>query len=208
MDSIDITTNYFDYVKVIERYGRARKKTHAEVITRLAQQANFRCVASERKGGVKRADLTQFPVNAGAAPEKQKKGYKGRFWYAHQAKRGVKKGKGGDIVMRPKAQAAWARRRSAKGAMAAGFLMSAKRLGLKKKGAKSLQPKPGGSASKSSGIKASVGLKMRATSVNAVEGSFEVGRYYMDKAIAAQLTDMDQFVDELQKTNNQFQPKK
>ena len=163
MSFIQVKTNHRDYAAVMKLYGRARRKTHNEVVSRVAQQANFRCVASEARGGVRRAKLGMFPLNAAGDPQKGGKTFKNRFFYAERASHGVKKGAGGEIIMRPAAFKAYNKRRSGRGAMAAGFLVSARRLGLKKKGAKSVQPRSGGSASKSTGAKA-VG-RMRANSV-------------------------------------------
>ena len=189
-------TNVSHYTGVLEKYGRARGKTNAEVVQRAAQQSNFKMVASENRGGVRRAKLGMFPLNATGDPSKGGTTYKNRFFYAHQASFGVKKGAGGNIVMRPAAYRAWTKRRSAKGAMAAGFLRSARQLGLRKRGAKSVQPRSGGSASKSIGRKPR-GRKMMAISVNMVEGSFEVGSKTMDNAIRRTITDMNQFANKL-----------
>lgn len=201
------TTNVTEYRKVMDDYARARGKSHAEVIERAAQQANFRLVASEKRGGVPRAKLGMFPLGATANPDKGGRTYKQRFYFALMASRGVKKGAGGAMVMLPAARRAYARRRSAKGAMAAGFLVSARKLGLKKRGPKGAQPRQGGSASRSSArrpVKKTGGY--RAESINAVKGSYEVGKTPMDRAISATLRDMRQFANKiLQETNNQFQ---
>ena len=73
------------------------------------------------------------------------------------------------------------RSRSRKGAIAAGFLQSARRLGLKSKGPKDAQPSSGGTAAKSKGTKASNNIK--AHSINRVKGSYEVGRKVMVRAM-------------------------
>lgn len=74
------------------------------------------------------------------------------------------------------------RRRSRSGAMAAGFLQSAKNLGFGGKGRANLQPWSRGTAIKSIGRKAQIDT-LRAFSVNKVLGSFEVGDRVMKKAI-------------------------
>ena len=198
-------TDTSHYRGVMEKYARARGKTNAEVVQRAAQQANFRMVASENRGGVKRAKMGMHPLNATADPQKGGNTYKNRFYFAEQASLGVKKGAGGTIVMRPAAYRSYAKRRSARGAMAAGFLQSARELGLRKRGAKSVQPRSGGSASKSIGRKPR-GRRMLAISVNMVAGSYEVANKTMDTAIRRTITDMNQFANKLiQKTNDQFQ---
>lgn len=184
---IKVKTNAPDYVDTLRLYGRARKMSHDAVVNRFAQQANFYCVKSEKQGGVKRAKLGKFPLNATADPQKGGKTYKQRFFYAERASHGVKKGSGGKIVMRPAAFKAYNKRRTAKGAMAAGFLQSARELGLKKRGPKDAQVKPGKSASRSKGHLA--GVTAKAYSINAVEGSYEVGRITMDSAIAYVIKD-------------------
>lgn len=200
---IQITTNVPEYNAVITRYGAARRKTHAEVVTRMGAQANFRFARSEARGGVKRAKLSKHPLGAAADPRKGGKTYKGRFYYAEQASLGVKKGAGGQIVMRPKTLESYTRRRKSRGAIAAGGLVSARKMGLRKRGAKSLQPKPGGSASKSVGTRAKG--ELRAISINRVNGSYEVGRSAMDRAIKDTIRDAGEFLDRLQKTNDEFQ---
>ncbi len=183
---------------------RARRdKTHPEVVEHFARQANFRMAGSESRGGVKRASLSKFPLNASADPERGGKTYKGRLFYAEQASLGVKKGAGGNIVMRPAAKRSWNKRRSARGAMAAGFLTSARRHGLKKRGNKTAQPRSGGSASRSIGRMSGRRKNLRATSINAVEGSFEVARGTMDKAIRYVIRDAhDYALREIQKQND------
>ena len=201
---VSIKTSAPDYARVMQKYGAARGKTHVEVVNRAAAQANFRCAAPEARGGVPRAKLGKFPLNAAADPSKGGNSFKNRFYFAEQSSLGVKKGAGGDVVLRPKAYASFKKRRAAKGAIAAGFLESARKLGLKKQGAASLRRKPGGSASKSAGTKATTRLK--AVSVNAVEGSYEVGKRVMDRAILATIRDMDEFANKLlQEINDKFQ---
>jgi DNA-binding protein H-NS len=82
------------------------------------------------------------------------------------------------------------RRRSRSGAIAVGFLESAKQLGYGKKGAASMQPWSRGSAIKSIGRKATAQI-LKAFSINKVEGSYEVARRVMvramDKAIKHEL---------------------
>lgn len=197
--------NFPDYKATMDKYARARGMNHAEVIERAARQANFKMVASENRGGVRRAKMGMFPLNATADPQKGGSTYKNRFYYAMMSSMGVKKGAGGRVVMRPAAYRAYTRRRSARGAMAAGFLVSAKKLGLRKRGAKSVQPRAGGSASKSSARRPRFG-RLKAASINAVNGSYEVGKGTMDKAIGFVLRDMHGWANKLlQQTNSEFE---
>lgn len=200
---VKVTTNASDYKSTLRLYGRVRKMAHVDVVNRFAMRVNFRLVNKDTDGGVRRAKLGMFPLNAAADPEKQKKNFKGRFFYANAAALGVKKGSGGTVRMRPAAKRLWSKRRSAKGAMAAGFLVSARKLGLKKKGAKSVQAVPNGSASKSVGKIAKGRKRIAAESVNAVEGSYEVGKRTMDKAIDYVIDDQRTWaLKEIQKAND------
>ena len=217
--NVQIKVNSPQYNAVLESYRKARGKTHQEVINRVAQQCNFRCVRPQTKGGVKRAKLGKFPLNATSDPLRGGKTKKQRFFYAQAAKRGAKKGKpapfkvtgniaggAGDRHLTRAAISLRNRRRAAKGAMAAGFLVSARKLGLRKRGPKGAQPEAGKSASRSTGDR-STG-RLQAESINAVEGSFEVGKPAMDRAIAATIVDMQQFATKLlQDTNNRFHAK-
>ena len=96
------------------------------------------------------------------------------------------------------------RRRSRAGAMAAGFLQSAKRTAYKKiKGAKNIQPVPGGSASKSL-FNAPTKNNLKAFSVNKVLGDFQIGRKAMLRAMTFVMADMKQFAEEkLNKLGNE-----
>ena len=91
------------------------------------------------------------------------------------------KGVEGDRPLTKAAATIRNRSRSAKGAIAAGFLQSARRLGLKSKGPKDAQPSPGGTAARSKGTRATNNIK--AHSINRVRGSYEVGRKVMVQAM-------------------------
>lgn len=198
-----VSTTAPGYRQTLRRYMRARGKTHREVVERWAQQANLRMASSESRGGVRRAKLSMHPMGASADPEKGGKTYKGRFYYAEQASLGVKKGAGGNIVMRPAAKRSWAKRRSARGAMAAGFLTSGRKHGLRKRGTKATRARAGGSAARSTGQMRGRGRKPHAISINAVAGSYEVGRRTMARAIDHVVRDADDFARKLlQKTND------
>ena len=161
-----------------------------------------RLVGSEKKGGVKRAKIGKFPLNATANPDKGGKTRKQKFYYALMAQRGHKRGLGIGAA----ATKEYNLRRSAKGAMAAGFLVSARKLGLKKRGGKAVQPRAGGSALRSIGRRGKPFRKILATSTNAVEGSFEVAQKTMDRAVVAVIRDARKFaLNLLQETNNKFQ---
>ena len=175
-----------EFAKNIALYKKARRISHADIINRIGAQANFACVDPEAKGGAPRAKLGKFPLNGRADPRKGGRGAYGspqRYYYARAAALGVKKGKGGKIVMRPKAYEAWARKRKAKGAVVAGCLVCAHKLGLKKKGPKGAQPIPGETASTSKGVKAKPKENVHAYSINKVLGSGEVLGPAMESAI-------------------------
>lgn len=225
---IDITTNVPEYVRIMDLYGKARKKTHQEVINRAAAQANFFChnkPNGKNGGGVKRMSLKKWPLRLVDRPKRKTdssvtgkaqtrgkrtrretasfgnkgglKGFRSAFWHAlasglrrtpsnhWEIYRGVYRGEGN----LKEATRIFERRADKRGAMAAGFLVGARKMGLKNKGAKDAQPKAGGSASRSTGAKATARLK--ASSVNAVKGSYEVGRETMERAIRFVLKDME-----------------
>jgi len=115
--------------------------------------------------------------------------------------RGVYRGEGNY----EEAKRIFARKQSRRGAMAAGFLVSARKLGLTKKGAKDAQPKPGGSASKSTAFQAKRGTggKISASTTNRVEGSYEVAKDTMDRAISAIVVEKRTFaLNRLQQVND------
>ena len=90
------------------------------------------------------------------------------------------KGVEGDRPLTKAAATIRNRSRSAKGAIAAGFLQSARRLGLKtSRGPKDAKPTPGGTAAKSKGV----ANQMTAYSVNKVLGSYQVGKSVMIRAM-------------------------
>ena len=87
------------------------------------------------------------------------------------------------------------KRRMRSGAIGTGFFASAKRAGLKKKGARKVQPIKGGSASKSV-YHAATDNNLKAFTVNKVAGSYEVGRKVMTKAVIAVIDDMAAYAEE------------
>jgi hypothetical protein len=87
------------------------------------------------------------------------------------------------------------KRRMRSGAIAAGFFASAKRAGLKNKGARKVQPVKGGSASKSV-YHAATDNNLKAYTVNKVAGSFNVGRKIMTNAVINTIEDMAAYAEE------------
>jgi hypothetical protein len=86
------------------------------------------------------------------------------------------------------------KRRMRSGAIAAGFFASAKRAGLKNKGARKVQPVKGGSASKSV-YHAATDNNLKAYTVNKVAGSFNVGRKIMTNAVINTIEDMAEWAE-------------
>ena len=233
---LQVANNLPDWNDTMALYGNLRGKTHDQVVTRAAGQANWRCCT--RAEGVPRGNLKKGILSAAYDPTKwksqtrtktgkrkkltalQSKGNEKRAYYFRLAsKRGARKNTKISKILVSKTRkpvkiptkvpgvsdnkryltkaAATIRNkgRSASGAMAAGFLKSAQLLGVKKRGAKNIQPAPGGTASKSKGQKA-VG-DMAAHSINKVAGSYEVGRKTMLKAIKRVIADMRDFAEKL-----------
>lgn len=144
-----------------------------------------------------------------------------RIWFALAAKQGAKKGKpfksvkvgpnddkltkvGASVknisdnekYLTKAAATIRNRRRSRAGAMAAGFLQSARRTAYKKiKGARNIQPVPGGSASKSL-FHAPTKNNLKAFSINKVLGDFKIGRDAMLRAMTFVMADMKKFAEE------------
>ena len=144
-----------------------------------------------------------------------------RIWFALAAKQGAKKGKPFKSVkvgpnddkltkvgatvknisnnkkyLTKAAATIRNRRRSRAGAMAAGFLQSAKRTAYKKiKGPKNIQPVPGGSASKSL-FHAPTKNNLKAFSINKVLGDFKIGKDAMLRAMTFVMADMKQHAEE------------
>ena len=86
------------------------------------------------------------------------------------------------------------KRRMRSGAIAAGFFATAKRAGLKNKGARKVQPVKGGSASKSV-YHAATDNNLKAYTVNKVAGSFNVGRKIMTNAVINTIEDMAEWAE-------------
>lgn len=185
---------------VIRRYMRARNKTEAEVITRLGLKSCWRAVTLTQK-----ASLTKPPLSKTYDPEKGGRTPKQRAFYKIMAARGHKRGQG----IKAAAKKEYGRRRSAKGAMAAGFFNAIRDLGGKPR-SRGIKERSGGTVAKSFGRKAYPNAfgKTKALAVNKVEGSGVVAKPAMDRAIRAQLVDMDEHVRKLQQTDNKFSARK
>lgn len=84
------------------------------------------------------------------------------------------------------------RRRSRKGAIAAGFFASAKKAGLKNKAKREVQPIKGGSASRSV-YHSATDNNLKAFTINKVSGSFEIGRRAMVRAVSDTMDDMVEY---------------
>ena len=183
-------------------YARVRRdKTEPEIINRAGGQACFQAM-----GKTPKAKLGKFPLNATANPEKGGKTYKQRIFYALAAKQGATKPGVFDA-----ANKLYKRRRSAKGAIAAGFFRPMRQLGFKS----TRNPLKGGieatgTAGLSRGKKARSGRgRMEAKSINEVDGAFEVGGPAMEQAIPIVIADMQDWATrQLQKTNNRFSAKR
>ena len=115
----------------LAEYAGATGKTVGEANRRVARQSHFLCSLSENRGGVKRARLGKFPLNAASDPRKKGRTFKKKFYFALLTKRGVsKKGQG----LKDAARAEYGSRRSSKGANALGMRAVAEALGLKGRG--------------------------------------------------------------------------
>ncbi len=141
-----------------------------------------------KQGGKKGKDLSRIKVSP-SDPKKSR---------VSQTVKGVKDSK---KYLTKAAATIRNKRRMRSGAIAAGFIASAKRAGLTRKGQKNIQPIPGGTASKSV-YNAATENDLKAFTVNKVAGSFNVGRRTMIKAVVDTMDDMLDYAQE--KLNKQI----
>lgn len=138
-------------------------------------------------------------------PELKRNTYKKRLFYAVCAGAGIKKGSGGEEVMKPAAISIYKRRVKSAGAIKAGFIECIKDLGFKNMRARTFA---GGSASKSRG-KLSKRHKLEARAFNNVAGAGKIAYQPMEQAKRHVVqTENDWAIRRLQKVNNTFSAKK
>ena len=138
-------------------------------------------------------------------PELKRNTRENRLFYAIAAGAGIKKGTGGEEVLKPAAISIYKRRVKSAGAIKAGFIECIKDLGFKNMRARTFA---GGSASKSRG-KLSRKHKLLATAFNNVAASGDIARQPMEQAKRHVIQkEHDWAVKRLQRANNSFSSRK
>tara|TARA_R110002051_G_scaffold308000_1_gene379328 strand:- start:2493 stop:3086 length:594 start_codon:yes stop_codon:yes gene_type:complete len=138
-------------------------------------------------------------------PELKRNTRKKRLFYAIAAGAGIKKGSGGEEVMKPAAISIYKRRVKSAGAIKAGFIECIKDLGFKNMRARTFA---GGSASKSRG-KLSKTHKLEARAFNNVSASGSVAYQPMEQAKRHVIQSEHEWaVKRLQRANNSFSSRK
>lgn len=172
-----------------------RRASHDDCINKFGSESCFKAMQFTPK--TPRGKITVYNPNKGG------KTYRQRLLYALAAKRGIKKGKGGEKIMRPYVDKIYKSRLKGIGVVKAGFIKPATQLGKKM----AINPYSGGSASKSRGQK-SVRFKMKAKSFNEVPGAGSVGYKPMDRAMAFVVQKEHNWaIKRLQKANNHYSTK-
>lgn len=134
-------------------------------------------------------------------PELKRNTRQKRLFYALAAGAGIKKGSGGEEVLKPAAIGIYKKRKKSAGAIKAGFIECIKDLGFKNMRARTFA---GGSASRSHG-KQSKRHKLRATAFNNVAASADIAWQPMERAKRDVIQkEHDWAIKRLQRANNTF----
>jgi len=138
-------------------------------------------------------------------PELKRNTRQKRLFYALAAGAGIKKGSGGEEVLKPAAIGIYKKRKKSAGAIKAGFIECIKDLGFKNMRARTFA---GGSASRSHG-KQSKRHKLRATAFNNVAASADIAWQPMERAKREVIQkEHDWAIKRLQRANNTFSARK
>ena len=191
-------TNYTKWATMQKNWLKAKRyASHDDCINNFAKKACLKAMRLTLK--TSKVKISQHN------PELKRNTYKKRLFYAVCAGAGIKKGTGGEEVMKPAAISIYERRKKSAGAIKAGFIECIKDLGFKNMRMKTL---PGGSASKSKG-KLSKKHRLRATAFNNVSASGSVAYQPMERAKRHVIqTENDWAVKRLQTANNTFSARK
>ena len=138
-------------------------------------------------------------------PELKRNTRQKRLFYALAANAGIKKGSGGEEVLKPAAIGIYKKRKKSAGAIKAGFIECIKDLGFKNMRARTFA---GGSASKSKG-NLSKKHKLKARAFNNVAASGGVAYQPMERAKRDVIqSEHDWAIKRLQRANNTFSARK
>ena len=191
-------TNYTQWATMQKQWLKAKRwASHDDCINNFAKKACLKAMKLTPK-----TTKGKFsPHN----PELKRNTYKKRLFYAIAAGAGIKKGNGGEEVLKPAAISIYKRRVKSAGAIKAGFIECIKDLGFKNMRARTFA---GGSASKSKG-NLSKKHKLKARAFNNVAASGDIARQPMERAKRDVIqSEHDWAIKRLQRANNTFSAKK
>jgi len=191
-------TNYTQWATMQKNWLKAKRwASHDDCINNYAKKASLKAMKLTPK--TPKGKFSQHN------PELKRNSYKKRLFYAIAAGAGVKKGTGGEEIMKPAAISIYERRKKSAGAIKAGFIECIKDLGFKSMRARTFA---GGSASKSKG-NLSKKHKLKARAFNNVAGSGGVAYQPMEQAKRHVIqTENDWAIKRLQRANNTFSARK
>lgn len=191
-------TNYTQWATMQKNWMKAKRwASHDDCINNFAKKACLKAMKLTPKTPPGKFS----PHN----PELKRNTRAKRLFYAVCAGAGIKKGSGGDEVMRPAAISIYKRRVKSAGAIKAGFIECIKDLGFKNMRARTFA---GGSASKSKG-NLSKKHKLKARAFNNVAASGGVAYQPMERAKRHVIqTENDWAIKRLQRANNTFSARK
>ena len=187
-------TNVVQWSAMQKQWLKAKRwASHDDCINNFAKKACLRAMKLTPKTA--KGKFTQHN------PEQKRNTYKKRLFYALASGSGIKKGSGGDKVLKPAAIGIYEQRKSSAGAIKAGFIECIKDLGFKNMRARTFA---GGSASRSHG-KQSKRHKLRATAFNNVAASADIAWQPMERAKRDVIQkEHDWAIKRLQRANNTF----
>jgi len=174
---------------------KATGKSHDDCVNKFAYESCVKAISFTPKA--KTGKMNTFNPEKGGKTKKQK------LLFALASKKGIKKGSGGSQVMYPYVKKEFNKRKRSVGAVKAGFIKPAIELGAKLR----IRPYAGGSASRSKGTK-SKRYRMKALSVNVVDGAGKIGDKPMLRAMSFAIEKEHNWaIKRLQKRNNKFSAK-
>jgi len=191
-------TNYTKWATMQKNWLKAKRyASHDDCINNFAKKACLKAMKLTPK-----TTKGKFsPHN----PELKRNTRAKRLFYAIAAGAGIKKGSGGEEVMKPAAIGIYKRRVKSAGAIKAGFIECIKDLGFKNMRARTFA---GGSASKSKG-KLSKAHNLKASAFNNVSASGKVARQPMEQAKRHVIQSEHEWaIKRLQRANNSFSARK
>jgi hypothetical protein len=197
MSQVFVSTNAKEWSAAMKAWLKVKRRaSHDDCINKFGSESCFKAMQYTRKAP--KSKITVYN------PQKGGKTFKQKLLYAMASKNGIRKGKGGNKVMRPYVDKVYKSRVRGIGVVKAGFIKPATDLGKQM----AIKPYGGGSASKSKGQK-SIRFRMKAKSFNEVSGSGIHGYKPMQRAMAFVVhKEHNWAINRLQKANNSYSSKK